>query len=283
MRIKLILLGYMSLIIIVAGCALPTLYNKDYQQPTKGLLPYLQKGAMLNVSDLGYSVLVETVSDVERKPAEGQTWLLQVLNANGERVVSFTEDMTKLMHLIVVSRDLQFFAHVHPDYEGEGIFRVQFELPHGGEFLFITEFIPDRKGIAVHRQWIQGDGTPPPVKALEVNGVYEETVGNVTFDLSVWPSLRELRSGEMVMLNFSYRDAVTHELIELEPYLGTGGHCVIVDETATEYVHVHAVEGMVGPNSVMFHAEFPKPSIYKLWGQFQVKGEVLVVPFVIEV
>lgn len=85
------------------------------------------------------------------------------------------------------------------------------------------------------------------------------------------------------MLVFSYRHADTGEPIELEPYLGTGGHCVILDETAQQYVHVHAVEGMSGSGGVMFHAEFPAAGIYKLWGQFQLKGEVLVVPFVIKV
>ncbi|RJE86136.1 hypothetical protein D3P07_18820 [Paenibacillus sp. 1011MAR3C5] len=86
----------------------------------------------------------------------------------------------------------------------------------------------------------------------------------------------------MATLVFPYRDADTGGPIDLEPCPGTGGHCVILDETAQQYVHVHAVEGMSGSGSVMFHAEFPAAGLYKLWGQFQLKGEVLVVPFVIE-
>ncbi|MFF2890355.1 hypothetical protein [Paenibacillus sp. NPDC057967] len=271
---------FLCAIILLMGCSVPPMYNKDYEPPSKGLLPYLQKGSMANFSNQGYSVLLY---DAEEIGTGEQVKLLQVLNPNGESVRDFSEDMTKLMHLIVVSRDLQFFSHVHPDYEGEGIFRTALDLPYGGDFLFVTEFIPDQKGITVHKQWVRGEGEPPSIMDLAVSENYVETVGQVEFQLSVHPSFKELRSGEMAMLVFSYRDADTGEPIELEPYLGTGGHCVILDETANQYVHVHAVEGMSSSGSVMFHAEFPAAGIYKLWGQFQLKGEVLVVPFVIQV
>jgi len=277
-RASSMMICFLCAVILLLGCSAPPMYNKDYEPPSKGLLPYLQKGSMAaNPSDQGYSVLVYDVEE------GGKVMLLQVLNPSGERVRDFSEDMTKLMHLIVVSRDLQFFSHVHPDYEGEGIFRTELDLSYGGDFLLAAEFIPDRKGITVHKQWIRGEGVPPSILDLAVSESYVETVGQAEFELSVYPGFKELRSGEMAMLVFSYRDADTGGPIELEPYLGTGGHCVILDETAQQYVHVHAVEGMSSSGSVMFHAEFPAAGTYKLWGQFQLKGEVLVVPFVIEV
>jgi len=279
-RISSIMIYCLCAVMLLIGCSAPPMYNKDYEPPSKGLLPYLQKGAMNNPSNQGYSVILY---DAEEKGTGEQVMLLQVLNANGESVSDFSEDMTKLMHLIVVSRDLQFFSHVHPEYEGEGIFRAELDLSYGGDFLFITEFIPDKKGITVHKQWVRGDGAPSTIADLAVSESYLETVGQVEFKLSVHPSFKELRSGEMAMLVFSYRDVDTGEPVELEPYLGTGGHCVILDETASQYVHVHAMDGMNSHGSVMFHAEFPTAGIYKLWGQFQLKGEVLVVPFVIRV
>jgi hypothetical protein len=37
-----------------------------------------------------------------------------------------------------------------------------------------------------------------------------------------------------------------------------------------------------GPN-VMFHTNFPKPGLYKVWGQFQHKGKIITAPFVLSV
>ncbi|RJE86137.1 hypothetical protein D3P07_18825 [Paenibacillus sp. 1011MAR3C5] len=39
---------------------------------------------------------------------------------------------------------------MHPDYTEDGIFRTKLALPSGGDFLFVTEFIPDQKEITVH-------------------------------------------------------------------------------------------------------------------------------------
>ncbi|WP_133257462.1 hypothetical protein [Paenibacillus montanisoli] len=255
--------------------------NVEIQPPSRGLLHYLQQDRMANVSDRGYKVTIAAGQEAELgREAELD---LQVLDPSGVQVERFTEDMTKLMHMIVVSADLSSFDHVHPEHEGKGSFKTKVRFPHGGRFLLISEFMPNDEGLTVVKQWVTVDGAEPEPERLEPGKSMVTTVDGMKVTLSLMPELSEVKAGEMAMLGFVLRDAATGKAIKLEPYLGTSGHCVILDENAMQYLHVHAATEMSTGSSVMFHTTFPKPGVYKLWGQFQFKGKVLVVPFVIEV
>ncbi len=71
--------------------------------------------------------------------------------------------------------------------------------------------------------------------------------------------------------------------------MAAGGHCVIIDADAREFLHVHPAEevnntaGWRGGPSVSFLANFPKPGLYRAWGQFQHEGRLLTADFTFEV
>jgi hypothetical protein len=76
---------------------------------------------------------------------------------------------------------------------------------------------------------------------------------------------------------------------DLEPYLGAMGHCVVISEDGQHYLHCHPeqlwtpkADAHGGP-AVTFHTVFPKPGRYKIWGQFQRHGKVIVASFVLDV
>ncbi|WP_308635912.1 hypothetical protein [Paenibacillus silvisoli] len=268
-------------LLLLGGCTGEPLRNVEVQPPTRGLLHYLQQDRMTNVSDRGYKVTI--AAEQGAKIGQDAELTLQVVDPSGMPVEQFTEDMTKLMHLIVVSSDLSSFSHVHPMHEGKGLFKTKVSFPHGGRFLLISEFMPNEEDLTVVKQWVTVDGEEPAREQLVPAKSLETAVDGVNVTLSMMPGLSEVKAGEMAMLQFTLRDAETGEAVKLEPYLGTSGHCVILDESATQYLHVHAATEMSTGSSVMFHTEFPKAGVYKLWGQFQYKGKVLVVPFVVEV
>ena len=97
-------------------------------------------------------------------------------------------------------------------------------------------------------------------------------------------SLSNTLSNEEVVLAYHIQDAKTKQGINnLEPYLGAVGHVVILSEDAEQYIHVHPLdERSTGPNAE-FATTFPHSGIYKIWGQFQHQGEVMTVPFVVEI
>ncbi|QHW33273.1 hypothetical protein GZH47_22430 [Paenibacillus rhizovicinus] len=281
--------GLLAAILLLGGCGSGTMSGVDVHPPTKGLLHYLQQaGQMGNVSDRGYRVTAEAEDGQPSAGAEAAL-TLQVSDASGRPVQAFADDMTKLMHFIVVSKDLSEFQHLHPEYEGQGKFSVKLTFPRGGPFLLVSEFMPDGKGLTVYKQWMDvsggGTGAAQELEAADAtqNALPTVTVNGLDIKLTAMPQLNELKAGEMVMLAFSVRKAGTDERIVLEPYLGTAGHCVILDEKAEQYLHVHAAAEMSTGSSVMFHAEFPKAGVYKLWAQFQYEGQVVTAPFVLRV
>jgi hypothetical protein len=95
--------------------------------------------------------------------------------------------------------------------------------------------------------------------------------------------------GRNVTMTFEIRDVNGKPISNLEPLMAAGGHCVIIDAAGHEFLHVHPV-GEVddvaswrGGPSVSFMANFPKPGLYRAWGQFQHERRLLTADFTFEV
>lgn len=95
--------------------------------------------------------------------------------------------------------------------------------------------------------------------------------------------------GKNTKMIFEIRDANGNPISNLEPLMAAGGHCVIIDADGREFLHVHPVEeahdgvNWRGGPSVSFLVNFPKPGLYRTWGQFQHEGRLLTADFTFEV
>jgi hypothetical protein len=69
------------------------------------------------------------------QPGRSVDLTLTITDKDDRAVEQFALVHEKLIHLIVVSSDLHFFHHIHPEYQGHGRFTVQTALPAGGEIL----------------------------------------------------------------------------------------------------------------------------------------------------
>jgi hypothetical protein len=270
-------------LLTATGCTSVTLKNVDMDPSTRGLLAALSKEQMTAASDLGYQVTITEITESE--PSIGKSELyLHVMNSAGKPVTEFKEDMTKLMHLIAVSKDLSSFQHVHPEQVKGNLFHAQLDFPFAGPYLLTTEFSPNKAGVTVHKQWIHVSGNETSNEPIFPEKAWQKEMNGLQITLSASPALTEMKAGQMVMLLFRFIDSETGKPIkQIEPFLGTSGHCVILSSDTQQYVHAHAMEAMSGGANVMFHTVFPQKGIYKLWGQFQYDGEVITVPYVVEV
>jgi hypothetical protein len=200
--------------------------------------------------------------------------------ATNRAVTRFFDVHERRLHLFIVSRNLDYFAHVHPEQLRDGSFSIDHDLPEG-EYMLIGDFLPEggtpqmvqRALVTPHYAGRLFGATSPEVTARE------QTVDGLRVRLQA-DSLRPLRASA---LRFVVTDAPTGApIVDLEPYLGAPGHLLIVDTDLRSAIHGHP-EGQSSGPEVVFDPVLPTAGRYKLWVQFQRKGRVVTVPFVIDV
>lgn len=211
---------------------------------------------------------------------EGSLIRIKIQKNNGEPVEDFEVNHEKLLHLIIVSKDLSYFNHIHPEYKGGGVFEIGNDFPAGGEYRFIADFKPAGGDSMTKMEWIQVEGEPAPAVPM----VKETTFVDVADSKRVSLSVVGLGVNQETALTFTVEDEETDEPVtNLEPYLGAIGHVVVLSEDGERYVHVHAEEDQGAGPEAQFETSFPEADIYKLWGQFQQNGRVFTVSYTVNV
>ena len=273
--------GETVLVEIVRETGLPDAFwcpmHVDVRSPAPGKCP--QCGMDLvpipppKVGEYKLDVAVQRTS----KGASGMR--LTVRDPDTNAVVSRFETVhDKLLHLFIVSRDLEYFAHVHPDVARDGAFVLKHSLPPG-EYMLIADFVPV-------------GGTAQTLQRAIVVGVKAASagVGGRVFRPGAVDGVRvELKVEDMVpgkeaCLTFTLSDDTTGQPItDLQPYLGAPAHMLMVRADLGDAVHAHPEELQTGGPRISFHPLIPAEGDYKLWLQVQRAGRVITVPFWITV
>lgn len=205
---------------------------------------------------------------------------VQITDQKGVPVNDFEVNHEKLLHLIIVNHDLSYFSHIHPDFKGEGRFSINTQFPAGGDYKLFADFKPAGGSSTTLSEWVKIEGEPAAHTDLKADTKLVKEVGDKEVELAVSNTFAK----EETILTFHLRDARTKAGIDnLEPYLGAVGHVVILSEDASQYLHVHPLDEKATGPEAQFATTFPQAGIYKIWGQFQHRGEVITVPYVVEV
>ncbi len=237
------------------------------------------------------------------------TLTVSILDADGKTpVAAFDEVHTKLLHFILVSEDLTQFLHVHPDYQGDGVFVLKdLVLPVATNYVTFADFTPtgDKQHFVRNILEVSGAITKHPNLVVSPSAI---TVGDLKVQLT---NTDGFEAGAETALKFHVTDATTGaDVASLDEYLGAAGHLVIIDQTSQIYIHTHpaghdmeAMSGMAGmgdmatPTPAMagmnmpmqygpdleFMADFPSAGLWSMCLQIQYKGDIYTFPFVVDV
>jgi hypothetical protein len=197
--------------------------------------------------------------------------------ATGAIVRKFAVVHERALHLFVVSDGGDFFVHEHPVQQPDGMFMVDLTLPRRGAYMAIGEFLPEGGTPQTFQQMFTTAGPPVrrPPPGLDAGP-------KVTDDVRVTMDAAKLTSGGTAPLTFRIEDATSGAAVtDLEPYLGAAAHLLMAGADLTEAIHGHpdAANGSV----LTFTPVVPRPGRYMLWLQFQRRGQVSTLPFVIDV
>ena len=175
----------------------------------------------------------------------------------------------KLFHLFLVSQDLQYFAHEHPEQQGDGSFVFRTSLPKGGEYRLLCDFYPETgtPQMIARSIFVAGDAGGP---ALQPD-LTEKAGENVRVKLRLDPE--QPLAGKKTMMFFTL-----DPFDGIEQYLGAWGHMLAASSDLVDTVHQHPAWEDRNP-TVQFNVIFPRPGLHRVWVQFQRKGVVNTVAF----
>lgn len=195
---------------------------------------------------------------------------------DGKRVTSFEIMHEKIFHLFLVSQDLSFFVHDHPEKGADSIFRLKTSLPKPGLYRVLSDFYPTGGTPQLIAKSLVVAGAPfnPQSTKLKADAGAQKGA-NVDVSLTMEP--QEPIAGMKTLMFFKLSDADG-----FEPYLGAWGHMLAASEDLIDLIHNHPFIADGGPN-VQFNLIFPRPGMYRVWVQFQRKGVVNTVAFNIPV
>jgi len=224
--------------------------------------------AGLQVTEGGYSLDLETPALTANGTA---TLKFAVRGKDGTPVTSYQVEHEKELHLIVASRDLTEYRHLHPVRAADGTWSTPLTLREAGSYRVFADFTPTGGGrnltlgsdLTVAGAY-EARKAPAPVREVTVEGY------TVTLD-------GDLAAGKGSELGF----AVSKEgrPVKLEPYLGVNGHLVALRTGDLAYLHVHPHDDKPGAAKVSFTADVPSTGTYRLFLDFKADGKVRTAAF----
>jgi hypothetical protein len=182
----------------------------------------------------------------------------------------------KLYHLFVVSQDLTFFKHIHPELQSDASFRLNATLPQPGMYRVLSDFYP--KGgtpqLVVNTLLVSGGDLEPTPPKLAPD-LTPQRAENTVAELVTEPA-RPL-AGRKTTMFFRVKP---NNGIEL--YLGAWAHMLAASSDLIDMIHSHPIRvtDHAGEyKQLEFDMVFPRGGIYRVWVQFQRASVVNTVAF----
>ncbi len=227
------------------------------------------------------------------------TFAFRIVDTDGVPVTGFQQLHERALHLIVVSRNLVDYLHLHPAMDANGRWTVALPSLTPGSYRVFADFQPvGAENLTLGTDvLVPGDvpavALPQPASTVAVDG-YTVSMSGVSMS-GVSMSGGSMSGGSMTGASITGSPAVGEEALSFtvqqggntvrtDPYLGAAGHLVAIRTGDLAYLHVHPE-----PNSdaadpaVTFVSEFPTPGTYRLFFDFSHDGAVHTAAFTVDV
>lgn len=247
--------------------------------------------AGLSLEQAGYRLSPVSAPEIPGAPGEMS---FRIDSPGGDPLTRYTRLHERDLHLVVVRQDGEGYVHAHPALDRTtGVWTVPWEWKEAGTYRIFVDFKPDSPGVKDNLTLARN---------FSVSGTYRPSTPQTSrtdsvdgFDVDLTGSLK---AGEPRTLTAEVEGPGSAE-IELEPYLGSTGHLVVLREGDLAYLHAHPAgesssegghegethehaESHSAGNQVSFEVTAPTPGRYLLYLDFKVDGVVRTAKFVME-
>jgi hypothetical protein len=213
----------------------------------------------------------------------------------GEAMKKFEVVHERQYHLFLISQDMEYFQHIHPQEQADGTWSIDVTLPKAGYYKVLSDFLPSGGSSQFIARPLVTAGYVGDLAAdgahLVPDTVLTKAVDDITATVSYDPEA--FLVGLYGHITFHLTDTATgRPITDLQTYLGAFGHTLIMSEDMAEYVHSHPLDILAMPDDdggpptflippdadletlrggpdVTFEGLMPKPGRYRAWTQFR--------------
>jgi len=200
----------------------------------------------------------------------------------------------KKIHMMVFSKDLSYFEHIHPEYtasgdhiidvlaesedytKGRGLKETKFLS--GGDYFIFLDYTPSKAANQIEKIPIKVSGKEKAQIPLGDERLVWEGDG-YTVKLGA-DKYFAIKTPIQLQINITKDGKAVNNL---DNYLGALAHMVILSEDIEEYLHVHPMESETTGPDIYLHTNFPRESKYKVFMQFNHNGVIHTTNFILNI
>lgn len=223
----------------------------------------------LAISEAGYLLTLDATTVPSGAPS---LFGFSIVRDDGTAVTTFDELHERALHLILVSRNLVDYLHLHPAVDADGHWTIDLPALEPGSYRMFADFQPAGAGNLTLAADITVPGNVPAVAVPPAADV--ATVDGYTVTLDGAPTIGDNELGFTV--------SADGKIVRTDPYLGAAGHLIAIREGDLAFLHVHPHEGGT-TTAVTFTGEFPTAGTYRLFFDFSHNGTVRTASFTVDV
>lgn len=232
-----------------------------------------------------------------------------------EVIKDYKEMHGKIMHMVLIKKDLSVFKHIHPYFDPiTGIFQITLNLPlsdpdnfhtqealmESGMYMLMADVEPRGYGMRMSHTMVHAHGShnmqPLTLDPIQNDIVQKEfTQYGQNYLLEMQYETTTGCNGSLVEFTttlYTQEKAGTYQPAkDIQPWLGAGAHSVWVSQgmmshqtMKMHYAHMHSRIPESGSSHFFnFHdLKIMKPGIQKIWFQIKHKDKVLTIPVVFD-
>ncbi len=198
----------------------------------------------------------------------------------------------KKMHLILVSDDLSWFDHIHPDYSASGSYDIKVlakadkftngrghnetHFETGGKYWAFTDYKPSGGLNQVNKTELNISGTPSKPASYT-----KQQLATTVDGYQVQLLAKDLKVGSAVHIPVMIgKGGMAVDPTTFENYLGEKAHVIMLETKTKAFIHTHPT---ATGSQLDIHTTFAQPGTYRGWLQFQTEGKVHTADFVLVV
>jgi Heavy metal binding domain len=271
--------------------------HPDYTMDIAGACPRcgmnLVRAQPFDVRD--YQLDFHTTPEVVKPGQKARLTFKMFHPGTGEQIKKFETVHEKQFHLFVISQDMEYFQHIHPEQQPDGTWTIDATLPKPGYYKVLSDFMPSGGAPQFLARPLVTAGYSGDLAGesahLVPDAISKKTADDITATVSYDPPV--CRVGLYCHMNYFLTDSATGRPIsDLQTYLGAFGHTLIMSEDMVDYVHSHPLDILAQPDDdggppvflippgadleklrggpeVTFEGLMPKPGHFRAWTQFR--------------